>query len=330
MKGVLCLIIIFMMKYCQFIILVPCKFDSRCVCLNDTSKPFINVSCVGKDIIKIPKFPPTVYSIDLSNNKIGSIPNRSFEYQVNLRILDLTSNCITVLETDSFKGLQNLHKLVLERSCINFHKVPVSVFTPLTSLKHLNCKYIWFHGINLPGLLVSTLIHLEYLEVDVSQSTPYGILFDKHFTKLLNLTKLKTGVCSGIEFDEKTFINMKYLTAIDLSSCVSQKYNQSLYGRNKLNSLALGTFILPQTKSFLSLISDVKTFSSLESLFLIGSFEPNVEFNGLIFRFFNNLQIHTKIKELRLNNNYIREILPPEKFSYHQELFKFWISPTIS
>ncbi|CAC5383085.1 unnamed protein product [Mytilus coruscus] len=300
------------MKCCQCVIFVPCKFDGRCFCLNDTTRPFINVSCVGEKITKIPKFPPTVYSIDLSNNEIGNIPNGTFENQINLRKLDFTSNCIKELEIDSFKGLSNLYELVLEKSCINFHKVPDSVFTPLTSLQHLNCKHILFHGINLPGRLVSTLIHLEYLEVDVSKSTPYGILFDKNFTKLLNLTKLKTGSCSGIEFDEKTFFNMKYLTAIDLSSCSGQIYNQSLYGRNKIKSLALGTFLWPQTESFLSLITDVKTFSSLENLFLTGCFERDVEFNGLILRLFNNLKISSKIKELRLNNNYIREILPPE------------------
>ncbi|CAG2210837.1 unnamed protein product [Mytilus edulis] len=297
--------------------IAPCKFDSRCVCLNDTSKPFINVSCVGNNITKIPTFPPTVYSIDLSNNKIESIPNGTFENNRNLRILDLTSNCIKALETGSFKGLKNLLELVLEKSCINFQKVPDSVFTPLTSLQHLNCKNTHFGYMkNLPGRLVSNLTQLEYLEVDVFENTTtvvFGILFDKHFAELLNLSKLRTGICLSFYFNEKTFINMKYLTTIDLSSCLDQTYNRSLAGRYKLKSLALGKKIQQYTDSLLSLIIDVKTFSSLENLSLTDSFECNFDFNGLNRRLFDNLK-STKIKELRLNHNCIREIEPPEKF----------------
>ncbi|VDH93878.1 toll-like receptor 13 [Mytilus galloprovincialis] len=300
------------MKCRNCIVFDPCKFDSRCVCFNETSRSFINVSCVGKNITKVPRFPSTVYSIDISNNKIRKIPNGTFENQINLRKLDLTSNCIKILETDSFKGLSNLSELVLEKNCINFYKVPAGVFTPLTSLQHLNCKYTELNSFNLPGRLVSKLRHLEYLEVDVIKSSLDEILFDENFAELVNLTKLKTGFCSVIDFNEETFFNMKYLTAIDLSSCFSQKYDRSLYGRNHLTSLALGEFMPPQTASLLNLIIDVKTFSSLENLVLTGSFKRNVEFNGLILRLFNNLKIGTKIKELRLNNNFIREILPPE------------------
>lgn len=121
---------------------------------------------------------------------------------------------------DSFKGLSNLHELVLEKNCINFHKVPDGVFTPLTSLQHLNCKHTEVLFINLPGKLVSTLMHLG---VDVFERSPDGFLFDRNFSDFLNLTKLRTGSCLNIYFDEKAFSNMKYLTAINLSSC---------YGKN--------------------------------------------------------------------------------------------------
>lgn len=116
MKLVFCLVIIFMIKCRKCIVFarfVSCKFDGRCVCLNDTIRLFINVS--WREISKIPTFPSTVYSTNLSNNKIGKILNGVFIKQINLGKLDLTLNYLKELEIDSFKGLSNLHELVLEK-----------------------------------------------------------------------------------------------------------------------------------------------------------------------------------------------------------------------
>ncbi|XP_052081920.1 toll-like receptor 4 [Mytilus californianus] len=104
---------------------------------------------------------------------------------------------------------------------------------------------------------------------------------------------------------------MKYLTKIDISSCYGSMYKGALHGRSKLTSLAFEKNIPPRTRSWLNLIIDIKTFSSLEKLLLTGSFECDDEYYKLNIRLFQNL-FSTQIRELRVNHNCFREILPPE------------------
>ncbi|GAB0089584.1 Leucine-rich repeat [Sergentomyia squamirostris] len=73
--------------------------------------------------------------IDLSSNQISNIGSTDFRNLKHIETIWLKDNKITKVEPGAFDGLTQLNQLVLSFNFI--YRLPIDLFTPLVSLKHL-------------------------------------------------------------------------------------------------------------------------------------------------------------------------------------------------
>ncbi|KAF7653097.1 hypothetical protein LDENG_00087220 [Lucifuga dentata] len=79
--------------------------------------------------------PDNTTTINLSKNKIRSIPSGSFSHLLHLKYLDLSQNQLAALKGGEFKGLDLLDRLNL--SCNNISRIDPNAFDGLTRLRLL-------------------------------------------------------------------------------------------------------------------------------------------------------------------------------------------------
>ena len=113
----------------------PCAKPPVCYCNTDMTEVYCNV---GR-LTSIPELPVTAVTVDLSNNKIATIPPRAFAKLSKLQQLYLSYNDIRTLEPLTFEGLDNLTYLSLYGN--NISRVPPRAFMQLTKLENLDLSY---------------------------------------------------------------------------------------------------------------------------------------------------------------------------------------------
>ena len=76
-------------------------------------------------------------SLDLSANRINSVPANAFSSSTNLQWLELSLNQIASLDKDTFSGLSNLLHLRLDQNSLTKAQLPGNVFSDLSGLEWL-------------------------------------------------------------------------------------------------------------------------------------------------------------------------------------------------
>ncbi|CAC5403876.1 unnamed protein product [Mytilus coruscus] len=259
----------------------PCKFYSSCVCVY-TKNNLLSVDYAGKNITVIPLFSGNVENVSLANNRIQSVENGVFKYNLHLLYLDLSENKIYQLASESFQGLFNLQTLIINNNNISSTVSPSNVvFEPLVSLRYLDMKN---NSNNCIAFNISFLTNLQTLKIDFVDGETY---FDTEYKALRNLTNLDlsgySGRCLMKILTPGTFEYFPYVQFLDLS-----KY--------RINVIYRGTFKHLRHLEFLDL-SDNRC----------------LKFTGCI-----NIKYDlpsTSIKVLRLNKIH-------QTFALNTELFK--------
>lgn len=99
----------------------------------------VKVDCSGRNLTSIPRFNDSVTYLDLSHNKILSIPPVK-PFPTDIKHLDISWNNIKQLKGKSFGFLPKL--TYLDLSYCNLRDVDEGVFGELDNLQYLNISYI--------------------------------------------------------------------------------------------------------------------------------------------------------------------------------------------
>ncbi|ELU04862.1 hypothetical protein CAPTEDRAFT_138319, partial [Capitella teleta] len=140
----------------------PTWCPRNCTC--DGEK--ISVSCKDSNFTEIPPdLPTSVRILELSQNKLKKISNRTFIKFQNLTSLSLNENEISVIEKDAFKGLDNLQRLwelILDKNSIS--SIQGGIFADVSSLQILRLSYNRLQYID--ERTFSGLDHLSFLSLN--------------------------------------------------------------------------------------------------------------------------------------------------------------------
>ena len=132
------------------------------------------------------------------------VPDRLFDYTINLLILDLQFNKIGVLQKHVFRYLTRLKKLILTGNT-NIYSIEPGAFIGLQSIRTFSLT-----DIQLPVLKSETFEGLNLTELDLSGST-FGRIDDLAFKNLIVGTiNLKHSVIK--EFSKDMFTDVLSLT----------------------------------------------------------------------------------------------------------------------
>ncbi|XP_052075459.1 toll-like receptor 4 [Mytilus californianus] len=148
--------------------------DSKHVSIQLPSKDFHIVSyifherltadCAWKSLRYIPTIPTNVANISFAHNNIRGIKNGIFRINHDLIYLDLSNNNISKLHQRSFQGLSKLETLIISNNSINHTAIPNNIFKPLVSLLQLAIKRNFNHPFSL---------HVSTLYIDISNNAFY-------------------------------------------------------------------------------------------------------------------------------------------------------------
>ena len=287
-------------------------------------------------------------------------PETLFDNLVNLKELDISGNRLASLPEGSFNDLRNLETLRLSRTRLT--SLPIGAFDNLTELKTLDLTGHWdlntnlreLHGPRVTGLkslpdgIFDNLENLEWLSLSANSfsSLPEGAFDDLSSLKVLKLRRNKEELATlpngafsdlsyleelyldnsnilsvpGDAFDDATSLKRLWLGNNIISSLPQGLFNDlllleelSLYD-NGLTSLPSGSFDgLTRLKKLLLSYNDLQAlpdglFDDLHSLELLEIYDnalttlPSGLFNGL-----------AKVKELNMSYNAL-ESLPDRTF----------------
>lgn len=152
-----------------------------------------------------------ITDLELSNNKLTSLPNLSLQGLNNLKRLTIIGGQLKELPITSLRGLKKLEYLSISFQPVT--TIPAGIFQGLTNLKAL----VLYHNqlSELPSTLFDDLYNLEDLALTQNQLSCLSPVLFK------NLNKLKT---LSLSFNQLTelpatlFDNLSYLHKLDLGS----------------------------------------------------------------------------------------------------------------
>lgn len=147
----------------------------------------VHVSCRGCGLESVPEdLPRNTSFLDLTNNRIKSLNEKSFMHLQHLETLLLVSNGLSYISSGAFYGLHNLRYLDLKDNVLGA-SLGGSVFKSLTNLRFLNIQRNMYHiDLAYPEEALSALWKLETLYLDIFE----GFRFGNGYLNLTNLTKL--------------------------------------------------------------------------------------------------------------------------------------------
>ncbi|CAH0558981.1 unnamed protein product [Brassicogethes aeneus] len=130
----------------------------------------------------------SLWELELSYNKLTSIPNRALRYLQKLRLLDLTGNEINTISPENWRGLENsLEELILADNSITH--LPIDSFSGLPMVDTINLKGNNLREID-PSVFrdgMGRLAHLILADNQLS-SVPYQALQPLRTLKTLDLS----------------------------------------------------------------------------------------------------------------------------------------------
>jgi len=214
--------------------------------------------------------------VDLSNNKLISLPDRGFLQQKKLIELRLSNNKIFKVSNSTFDGLKTVTILSLRKNFIE--ELHESVFASLTlveeldlgqnriksldpkafiKLDHLRVLYLDDNDIqSIPSPALKPLPHLAELNLALNNIKN---LPDSSFSSIINLYTLDLHGCSIANISMKAFQGLETLRVLKLSANTLDKVpTLQLQNLERLEELSLG-------KNYIETIPD-RAFQGLRKL----------------------------------------------------------------
>ncbi|CAI9715649.1 toll-like receptor 4 [Octopus vulgaris] len=222
MKGIFILAFAYFMK--TFIkVTANCQTDCPDVC-NCTEIIFsrCTVICKDQNLTQMPvSFPKNATSIDLSRNRIKSIPADSLKHLNLLEVLKLDDNLLERFQPTVFEGLWSLKELSLEynRLTMTYKSFPINLFQNLTKVKILKLRGNSLLR-NRATYIDKTISYLTSLEQLFMTGTKYSY-FGAGYTKLSNLKYVsfatKRNKSNLRSVTGGTFVNIPYVAYLNVS-----------------------------------------------------------------------------------------------------------------
>ncbi|XP_063702564.1 leucine-rich repeat-containing G-protein coupled receptor 5A [Culicoides brevitarsis] len=304
-----------MKKECE----TPWVKQHGCLCSGTVEKLVLNCRATGINnellLFSTSKFPETLIKLDLGNNNITSLPNRSFNSLKNLEELILSDNNLISINQEAFYKLNRLKRLIL-------HNCNLTTF-PLEALQQVP----WLNFIQLSGNSITSLVNVSLVPFTNLKSLRLdGNLLEKVPTyaltglTVLDALNLENNLIASIKDDD--FPLMGNLTVL-------------LLKRNRIMEISAGAFknmgrlkILEIDDNLLTAIPySIKKLHNLQELSLNNNrirqiLKDDLPKNLIIFEMRGNpityiedtaLQDMSKLRKLILSDSRTLETLPSMK-----------------
>ncbi|XP_046585538.1 insulin-like growth factor-binding protein complex acid labile subunit [Haliotis rubra] len=178
------------------------------------------VDCRGRQLQHVPDdLPMNMTFLDISENRITAVRNRTFQHFSCLKYINLNNNSLTTMEPDAFVGVLSLTKLLLASNKLSHQSdsLPEGLFRDLGNLHTLNLQNNKMY--EYPDLVLAPLTELHNLYIDPVPDAVFG----PEFSKLTNLKVLNmdNGHCSLETLKNETFrgLNGTKLEVLLLNHC---------------------------------------------------------------------------------------------------------------
>ena len=161
--------------------------------------------CSHLNLASVPSsLPSSTIHLDLSDNRIHILRNRSFEYLVSLITLDLSDNKMSNITPEAFKGLTNLTSLILSSNRLKVNEISGNVFRNVKGIQMLKINSnLYTPNKNIFVEIIKNLPELYQIELDVVPNYEFEVEFVhlKHLSVLLIHAK----VFEGFYYQKRTF-----------------------------------------------------------------------------------------------------------------------------
>lgn len=202
---------------------------------------------------------PTLRYLDLSNNRITSIPTSGLNGLPGLLSLNLSANKLTILNENSFKKLQNLFHLDLSQNSL--YRVDDAPFRPLLSLQSLVLKDVSLQYV--PTLFLPSLRFL-----DLSSNLLTNIS-DQSFVQVKDLRRLDLSHNYLQEVPQHVWHSVKKIRYLDISYNPIQVLSMSSFEKlSKLKELDMRGLDLKHLDS--RILNNLKFLTSFKTSTYLG------------------------------------------------------------
>jgi Leucine-rich repeat (LRR) protein len=253
-------------------------------------------------------FESNILELYLSENKLTTIKQRTFNGLFNLQILHLNKNEIAEIEKNSFANLNQLKELKIVSNKIK--KIKNEIFFRIESL---HCLYLYQNSIeNMENIPFNTLFNLKRLHLfsNKIRQIKFGYFIDLHLLDELRLDKNEI-----VSLELNTFVGLEKLNTLDLSANKIKKIENGVFYElknliqldlhlNDITQIEMNTFIDLNNLKYLNL--DSNQISTMKNV----QFNSNLEQISLRFNMLTNLnEINSSsLKYLHVSNNRLQEI----------------------
>ena len=270
-----------------------------------------------------------ILELDISDNKLVSLPPGSFNGLHELDELNLSTNHLKSLPPQLFNGLHELSKLWLGRN--RLEALPQQLFSGLHKLYLLFLDHNYL--VSLPSDLFNRLYDLRflYLNNNYLESLPADLFKGLYKSKIIGLrdnrlVSLLPDLFNDLHGLEVLYLNFNYLESLPADLFKGLHKLKSIWlGNNTLVSLPPNLFdglhelyTLYLDNNYLESLP-VDLFKGLHKVILIGL--ENNRLVSLSPDLFNGLQ---ELYELWLHHNYL-ESLPADLFTGLHKLQSIWL-----
>ncbi|XP_041361133.1 toll-like receptor 4 [Gigantopelta aegis] len=195
---------------------------NRCLC--KTIRRRLVANCISRNFSSVPDIPNSslIDVLLLDSNNLRELDAGCFSQYPKLDTLSLTDNVIETIHAGAFLNLQNLQMLNLTGNRLKYYNSiwKNNTFEFLHNLKVLSLSRNAdkrYTNQTYPDAALSSVASLEHLYLDglTNQS------FEKGFSKMASLKELsfRNGHCNLQNLFNKTFVNIKQVSHLDLSNC---------------------------------------------------------------------------------------------------------------
>ncbi|CAC5404689.1 unnamed protein product [Mytilus coruscus] len=186
-----------------------------CVTINGTA------DCHNQNLTGIPQdLPIDIESLDLSENNLGVILNKSYARYGHLKKLELDNSKIHTVQPEGFNGLNSLENVSLAGNALNISTDGLFILTNIRNIINLDFSsnmdssvkrgYLFY-----PDEVFQRLIKLRNLSIDLYGHPVFGPGF-----KYLKLNSIRFKSCCITALQNKPFVNLPdSVTELHLTEC---------------------------------------------------------------------------------------------------------------